>query len=731
MITTIKGNYEVIKGSQRGLGLIELVIALSLLSVVLAAVYSYYFFGNRSFSTGEAQQNLQQNVRHASAFVTNEIRFASEVEILSENPLSFESGWYYIYLKDGDEENIFFRSDDGEKPIPGIITDDTSYDSGALVFNGAGSNVLQFTISASNNDQNYNIESQVQPLNISGSIGGSNNGVAVRYRKDIPTGGGSNTGDPLPAGYFAFIDLNDNRVYDEGTDIPVPLADLIEKEFTTIGYTNDYNADLIGTGGSLIIPAASGDILVPNIGVSKLNWFACQDVFIGVNIEHLISATIRIEAGRNFYLSEGVSIETTGSGINIVSANNFSAAGATMNTSNGGSKIIIESSSGVININNAEINCNGSGGIDIIAETGISAEGAVMNNTNGGGTIKLESKTSGNININGARLNDNQINNCGGVEITGNGDLFAANSIINSKSNADTTINIQGNINLDDTILDTGASGKIDISGGGSFSAERSKMTSRGNAGIEIDIDGFIILNHAQIPDSSLTVNTGHINIKSNNAGIEANNAFIAAVFSSGLRISMTANDDLQINHADLRVQVDNDIGLITDGQLYVDGLELSYNNIGKNASAKTHNGVDVPSININGSIALGTINNTVVDDDNNGDDDNGDNDDPEPWEPNDEFPEWVNKVYNGGLKVTYNGNRYISRQYIHANTGNPEINWLWILQPLPNEDYPRWRSIEPYAGESRVIHQAMVYRAKWWANAGVEPPNSPWELVN
>jgi hypothetical protein len=112
---------------------------------------------------------------------------------------------------------------------------------------------------------------------------------------------------------------------------------------------------------------------------------------------------------------------------------------------------------------------------------------------------------------------------------------------------------------------------------------------------------------------------------------------------------------------------------------------------------------------------------------------DNGDNgDDGDPgWEPNDEFPAWENKVYNSGLKVSYNGNRYISRQYINANTGNPDTNGLWILQPLPNEDYPRWRSIEPYSGSSRVIHENKVYRAKWWANAGVEPPSSPWELEN
>jgi prepilin-type N-terminal cleavage/methylation domain-containing protein len=609
--------------NQDGLGLIELLIVITLLSITLTIGYGVYYYGNVTFSKGEAQQNLQQNVRQTAAFITNEIRFASEVEILSESPLSFETGWSYIYLKDDDNESVYIRNDDGDNPIPVIIADDTTYGSGALSFNGAGSNVLQFTLTASNNNQNYNIESQVQPLNIIGNIVGSNNGVAVRYRKDIPTGGGSNGGDNLPTGYFAFIDLNGNRVYNEGIDIPVLLEDLDRGTFTTVGYTSAHpgSSHLVGTGGSLVIPPSSGDLTFENKWWPvnyNLDWRACRDIVVGVNILHQKnSSEIKIQAANDVLLHEGVEINKTGSenltiiagdeiilsknaklittavgngirltadrinlndnssllangsgGIKITAVNDISAVGTLMTTTNGGANIDIKSNNGIIDVRNATF-ANAAGdnlrpgevGIVLSAANGINAEGAVMNNTNGGGTIKLESKPTGTININGARLNDNGGAIGGGVVIEGNGSLTAVNSTIISKNNNHTKINMVGNIDI----------------------------------------------NHAQIPHRDLsTVITGNIEIISNNAGIEANDAFISA---HGQKISMTASGDIQIIRAEIIERNNSDIEFISDGQLYVADSKLSYNNSGKNASANTHSDGPIPAEKINGCIALGTIN--------------------------------------------------------------------------------------------------------------------------
>lgn len=100
-------------------------------------------------------------------------------------------------------------------------------------------------------------------------------------------------------------------------------------------------------------------------------------------------------------------------------------------------------------------------------------------------------------------------------------------------------------------------------------------------------------------------------------------------------------------------------------------------------------------------------------------------------WDSNPSFPDWISSNnYVGGINVTYKGNRYTSKQWIDSNLKNPEENGLWVLQPLPNEDYPRWRSMESYAENTHVIHEGKIYKAKWWVNTSVEPPNSPWKLV-
>lgn len=62
--------------SKRGLTLVELVLALAISSIVLAAIYSVFSITNKNFTTQNVAANVQQNLRSAIGMMARDIRHA-------------------------------------------------------------------------------------------------------------------------------------------------------------------------------------------------------------------------------------------------------------------------------------------------------------------------------------------------------------------------------------------------------------------------------------------------------------------------------------------------------------------------------------------------------------------------------------------------------------------------------------------------------------------------------
>ncbi len=60
----------------KGFTVVELLIALALLGIVLSLGYFLFFGGTKSFDTGTARANVQQNVRLVNVVLKNELRNA-------------------------------------------------------------------------------------------------------------------------------------------------------------------------------------------------------------------------------------------------------------------------------------------------------------------------------------------------------------------------------------------------------------------------------------------------------------------------------------------------------------------------------------------------------------------------------------------------------------------------------------------------------------------------------
>ena len=73
--------FKVIQNN-KGLTLVELLVAMSILFLVLSAAYSFLNLGNSSYTRGADRFNTQSTLRIAAEHITNEIRFATSINIL-------------------------------------------------------------------------------------------------------------------------------------------------------------------------------------------------------------------------------------------------------------------------------------------------------------------------------------------------------------------------------------------------------------------------------------------------------------------------------------------------------------------------------------------------------------------------------------------------------------------------------------------------------------------------
>lgn len=176
--------------NKKGLSLLELLIALLLLNLVLAIGYSFFYFGTRSFAIGESQSDVQQNVRMAADFITNEIRFAESLEILGSS-FSFSGDYNYIYIN---EDSVIHRKEGtstGTKILSGI-SENIDF---SVNFNisSSGNNVLQFAVNGENAEKTFDIESEVMlpnvrniTINTDSGASTASGGVALRYLTPKP-----------------------------------------------------------------------------------------------------------------------------------------------------------------------------------------------------------------------------------------------------------------------------------------------------------------------------------------------------------------------------------------------------------------------------------------------------------------------------------------------------------------------------------------------------------------
>ena len=75
--------------NRNGFTVIELIAALGVTSMILLVVFSMFFLGFRAFEEGKQNIDLQQNVRLAADYISREVRYAQELNVVNPGEIHF------------------------------------------------------------------------------------------------------------------------------------------------------------------------------------------------------------------------------------------------------------------------------------------------------------------------------------------------------------------------------------------------------------------------------------------------------------------------------------------------------------------------------------------------------------------------------------------------------------------------------------------------------------------
>jgi len=149
---------------RNGITLLEIILAMAILGFVIMMAYNFNDFSQRVFSKGVSVADVQFNMRTASAYITDEVRFSSSVEVLKSTdpiPNTISNNDFYVYVKNnGSKQALAIKDKNGER----ILAESTTVN--LLVEAPTLSKTLFFEVSGTYRGQTFKLDSEVAALNL-------------------------------------------------------------------------------------------------------------------------------------------------------------------------------------------------------------------------------------------------------------------------------------------------------------------------------------------------------------------------------------------------------------------------------------------------------------------------------------------------------------------------------------------------------------------------------------
>ena len=177
------------KFNNQGFTLIETVIAVAIVGLVIAMSFSLLAFGQNYFSMSNTQYGIQNDGRITSSYLSKELRFATEIEIIDvfeardeiiDNE-SIDEPYNFLYIKDGKLHNYIYQSGSYKQ-----ISFGNSISNSNSKFQKVNDEVLRIVIESTEDDKNYDLNTEINLENLKlndNNING-NEGLAIKYKTE-------------------------------------------------------------------------------------------------------------------------------------------------------------------------------------------------------------------------------------------------------------------------------------------------------------------------------------------------------------------------------------------------------------------------------------------------------------------------------------------------------------------------------------------------------------------
>lgn len=106
-----------LKGNRSGVTLIELIITVSLLSVIILTATSVLGFGEKIFSNTSAEDTIRNEALKMQSVIASRIRESRSIDSISNSPAQ-------LLMTDKDGKNMRFKHNSSEKTV--LFIDDTT-----------------------------------------------------------------------------------------------------------------------------------------------------------------------------------------------------------------------------------------------------------------------------------------------------------------------------------------------------------------------------------------------------------------------------------------------------------------------------------------------------------------------------------------------------------------------------------------------------------------------------
>ncbi len=148
------------KEKEQGIMLIEVLLALALLSMVLSTAYSFYFLGVKSYQEGSSHIDNQQNVRISADKINRELKWARNYTIFSGG-----SQIEFYFFNDNRRYSFRVRGGDLEFLIGTTVTK-VACNIESVQFSTLEPDLIKFTVTARGEEKKYDLSTFVYLRNV-------------------------------------------------------------------------------------------------------------------------------------------------------------------------------------------------------------------------------------------------------------------------------------------------------------------------------------------------------------------------------------------------------------------------------------------------------------------------------------------------------------------------------------------------------------------------------------